>query len=135
MADPVSWMLIEPGWNVVAADGTDVGHVDAVTGDENADIFNGLAIAAGPFARPRYVPAEAVARIVEGRVELALSAAAVEQLGEYDEPPESAQVLPDRASATERAEEFLVGSPSEEHRTTALGRFVHWWQSLFRGRG
>jgi hypothetical protein len=42
--DPVAWTMIEAGWNVVASDGADVGHVDEVTGDSTADIFNGLAI-------------------------------------------------------------------------------------------
>ena len=113
-ADPVSWMLIEPGWDVVAADGSDVGRVDAVTGDENADIFNGLAISAG-LARPRYVPAESVARIVEGRVELALSADAVVALPEYTAPAAQEQILPDSAGTD-----------------TELTRRVHWWQNLFR---
>ena len=54
--DPVSWIMIEPGWNVVSSDGEDVGHVDAVTGDENADIFDGLAIATSRLGKPRYVP-------------------------------------------------------------------------------
>ena len=39
MADTVSWLLIEAGWTVLAADGTEVGKVDEVTGDSNADIF------------------------------------------------------------------------------------------------
>jgi hypothetical protein len=34
MTDPVSWLQIEKGWNVVSADGVLVGKVVAVTGDE-----------------------------------------------------------------------------------------------------
>jgi hypothetical protein len=45
MADPVSWLLIRPGWRVHAADGSEVGRVEEVTGDSSADIFDGLAIA------------------------------------------------------------------------------------------
>ncbi len=100
--DPVAWTMIEPGWNVVTSDGTDVGHVDEVTGDSTIDIFNGLAIASGLFGKPRYVPAEKVARIVPGRVELVLTSDEVRRLGEYEEPPESATILPERASALER---------------------------------
>jgi hypothetical protein len=43
VTDPVSWLQIEKGWNVVSADGVLVGKVVAVTGDEHDDIFDGLA--------------------------------------------------------------------------------------------
>src|SRR5207244_9492322 len=68
--EPVSWLMIEPGWKVVAADGTEIGRVEDVTGDSNADIFNGLSISTGLLARPRYVPAELVAEIFEGSVQI-----------------------------------------------------------------
>jgi hypothetical protein len=83
MGDPVSWLLIEPGWKVVAADGQNVGRVEAVTGDSNADIFDGIAFAAGALARPRYVPAEQVDAIEEGVVRLSVAKAAVRALTEY----------------------------------------------------
>ena len=72
MPDPVSWMMIEQGWSVVDADGEDVGRIDEVLGDQEADIFNGLQILAGVLAKPTYVPAERVGEIVEGRVQLQL---------------------------------------------------------------
>jgi hypothetical protein len=37
VTDPVSWLQIEKGWNVVSADGVLVGKVVAVTGDEHDD--------------------------------------------------------------------------------------------------
>ena len=83
MGDPVSWLLIEPGWKVVDADGRDVGRVDEVTGDSNADIFDGIAFASGALARPKYVPAEQVDAIEEGVVRLSLGTAAVGALTEY----------------------------------------------------
>jgi hypothetical protein len=131
--DPVAWTMIESGWNVVASDGEDVGHVDEVTGDSTADIFNGLAISSGPLGKPRYVPAEQVARIVEGRVELALTSDQVKRLGTYDEPPESAQILPEKASMLERAEQSVVGHVESE-RMSPLRRLTFWFESLFRGR-
>ena len=70
--DPVSWLLVEKGWDVVGRDGETIGTVDEVLGDEEADIFNGLAVSPGLLGRARYVPAERVTRIVEGRVELDL---------------------------------------------------------------
>ena len=58
--DPVSWLLIEPGWRVESADGVELGRVEEVAGDEGADIFDGLAVATEIVRRPRYVPAEQV---------------------------------------------------------------------------
>lgn len=78
VADPVAWNMIERGWTVVDSAGEEIGHVDEVTGDESADIFDGLMISQGVLAKPKYVPAEDVAQIVEGEVQLALTRAAVE---------------------------------------------------------
>jgi hypothetical protein len=95
VADPVSWLLIEAGWKVLAVDGSEVGKVDEVTGDSNADIFDGLAIATSALGQPRYVPAEQVAEITEGTVRLKLSKEQVDHSGEYLEPATSAQIEPD----------------------------------------
>ena len=71
MSDPVSWLLIEPGWEVVGADGESVGKVHEVVGDQERDIFDGLAgDAPGWSASPDYVPAEEVGEITVGRVQL-----------------------------------------------------------------
>jgi uncharacterized protein YrrD len=93
-ADPVSWLVVEHGWKVVASDGTALGTVQEVIGDTGKDIFNGLSVAPGLLKRAKYVPAEHVAEIAEGEVRLALSKDEFEQLGEHDEPPESAEILP-----------------------------------------
>jgi hypothetical protein len=66
-------MMIEQGWRVVDADGEDVGRIDEVLGDEEADIFNGLQVLTGVLGKPHYVPAERVGEIVEGRVQLELN--------------------------------------------------------------
>ena len=65
MADPVSWLLIEPGWEVVASSGEAVGTVDEVLGEREADIWDGLTVDGD------YVAAERVGTIVEGRITLA----------------------------------------------------------------
>ena len=75
MADPRSWYVVEKGWKVLAADGSDVGTVDEVLGDETADIFDGLAVAKGLGSAPVYVPSESVDEIVEGAVKLSLAGA------------------------------------------------------------
>ena len=95
MTDPVSWLLIRPGWKVLAADGSEVGEVDEVAGDDTEDIFDGLAIATTAFGKPRYVPAEQVGQITDGVVHLTLTPAEVAQLGEYLEPATSAEIEPD----------------------------------------
>ncbi len=81
--DPVSWFMIEPGWKVVASDGATVGSVAEVVGDEENDIFNGLAVATGLLGRARYVEAERVARITDGCLELTLAKSDVSQLPEF----------------------------------------------------
>jgi hypothetical protein len=95
MPDPVSWLMIRSGWKVFAADGSEVGAVDEVAGDDNADIFDGLAIAESAFGKPRYVPAEQVAQILEGEVHLSLTREQAEALGEYLEPATTAEIEPD----------------------------------------
>jgi hypothetical protein len=117
MSDPVSWFL---------ASGDEVGSVDEIVGDSGDDIFNGLSISTSLLGRPRYVPSEQVGAITEGRVELQLSKDQLERLGEYEEPPTSAEILPDEAGAVRRAE-AAVEAPihSHEERLTFLTRLRH----------
>ena len=70
MADPVSWLLIEPGWRVVGADGDELGTVTRVDADEQKDIFSGLEIRTGLLGGSQYVAAERVGRIVDGQITL-----------------------------------------------------------------
>jgi uncharacterized protein YrrD len=89
MTDPVSWLMIEPGWRVVAADGTEVGTIEEVVGDTGSDIFNGLAVSTGLLTRPKYVPAERVSEITEGEVRVDLAAEHIEHLDEHEPQPPS----------------------------------------------
>jgi hypothetical protein len=86
VADPVSWLLIAPGWRVVAADGEEVGRVERVLGDQSRDIFDGLEISTKLLGKPRYVPAEQVGQIVDGFVSLRLSGPEAQALPEYEPP-------------------------------------------------
>ena len=70
MSDPVSWLLIEPGWEVVDSSGERVGKVDEVEGDRENDIFSGLQVAPHLLGKAEFVPAEEVGEITEGRVQL-----------------------------------------------------------------
>ena len=85
MADPVSWLLVEPGWEVVDRDGARIGTVHQVLGDFQADIFDGLAVHTRLLDKPRYIPAERVTRILEGRIETDLAPDEVAQLAERND--------------------------------------------------
>jgi hypothetical protein len=91
MADPVSWLVIEPGWSVVARDGAEVGRVAEIVGDTGKDIFNGLSVSSGLLGRPKYVPAERVAEIVEGEVRLDLPSDAIAHLDDHEPQPPSSE--------------------------------------------
>jgi hypothetical protein len=86
LADPVSWFVVERGWAVVGSDGAKLGTVDEVLGDSSLDIFDGLAVASGVLGKPRYVPAEVVAEIVEGSVRLSIAGDEFGRLDEYEAP-------------------------------------------------
>lgn len=114
--------MIETGWKVLAADGSHVGDVDEVVGDDTADIFDGLAIATSALGKPRYVPAEQVGEITDGSVRLSLTADQVAQLEEYLEPATSAVIEPDSKGgvgktigADVREAEAKVVAPIEKH--------------------
>jgi uncharacterized protein YrrD len=92
---PVSWMLIEAGWSVVARDGEQLGRVHEVIGDSEADIFNGLAVSPGLLRGSRYVPSELVSGIVEGQVELDVDEHEFKRLDEHTGTAPSAQIRSD----------------------------------------
>ena len=94
MADPVSWYLIEQGWEVVGSDGKPIGKVEETVGDSTRDIFDGLTVGTGLLSRPRYVPAEVVGEIFEGRVALTIDSEAFERLDHYNEPPTTEEIEP-----------------------------------------
>ena len=140
MADPVSWLMIRPGWKVYAADGAEVGEIDEVAGDDGQDIFDGLAIATSAFGKPRYVPSEQVGQIVEGEVHLTLTSAQVEALGEYLEPATSAEIEPDSKGGIAagigsdvRGVEGKVFAPVEkrEHSMNVDRRIAFFFRRLF----
>ena len=92
MTDPVSWLMIEPGWKVTSTSGEEIGKVAQVVGDSGSDIFNGLAISTGLFHKDRYVAAERIVEIVDGEVRLDLESD--DGLDEFEQPPPSEEILP-----------------------------------------
>lgn len=125
-ADPVSWLMIEPGWKVVDADSKEIGSVDEVVGDSSDDIFTGLSISTSLLGKPRFVESEHVGRITDGTVQLKLTKAEIARLGEFEEPPTTAEILPEEAGAFRRAES-AVEAPIHSHaeRLTLLTRLLH----------
>ena|SRR5690242_6610708 len=133
--------MIRPGWKVYASDGAEVGQVDEVAGDDTNDIFNGLAVATSALGRPKYVPAERVTTITEGRVDLSLTSGEVEAAEEFLEPATTAQIQPDsrggvgeQLGADVRELEGKAVAPIQrhEHRMNIWTRLVLFFRRLFR---
>jgi hypothetical protein len=95
VADPVSWTLIEAGWQVVGADGKELGSVHEVLGDAEIDIFNGLSVSPGLLKGSRYVPSERVTEIVEGSVRIDLTRREFKRLDEAAPSPPSKEIRAD----------------------------------------
>jgi len=127
MADPVSWLLIEPGWRVDTVDGKEVGRVLEVTGDSDADIFDGVAIAFSMFAKPRYLPAEQVAEIVEGRVLLRLDRAGIERLTELRQPAAEEHIAPGQPPRSKRTETAVAPLPRRQAPIPLRRRILLWF--------
>jgi hypothetical protein len=109
MADPVSWLQIEQGWNVVSSDGAVVGTVAQVEGDQQSDIFDGLAVDSKQQAGIRYVPGEQVGAIYPGEVTLTIAAAEATALAPFEAPPTETTWRPGNAPLTTRLSNWLRG--------------------------
>jgi hypothetical protein len=109
MADPVSWLQIEQGWNVVTSDGVAVGTVAQVEGDKHDDIFDGLALESGQPTRILYVPGEQVGAIYPGEVTLKIASADAGTLAPFQAPPPETKWLPGKAPLAMRMSKWLRG--------------------------
>jgi hypothetical protein len=139
MSDPVSWLMIETGWKVLAADGSEVGEVDEVAGDDTEDIFDGLAVVTSALGKPRYVPAEQVAEVTDGAVRLSLTPEQVSALGEYLEPATTAEIEPDSkgglgeslgAELRELEGDVLAPTQTREHSMNIWRRIAFFFRRL-----
>jgi hypothetical protein len=133
--------MIKPGWKVYASDGTEVGAVDEVAGDDNADIFDGLAVAGTALGKPKYVPAESVTTITEGRVDLSLTRADFEGTSEFLEPATSAVIEPsdhhgvgESIGAEARKLEGKAIHPVEHQKSVGFVRRINLFFRRKRGR-
>jgi hypothetical protein len=109
MTDPVSWLQIAQGWNVVSSDGVVVGTVAQVEGDKQSDIFDGLAVESKKPTRIRYVPGEQVGSIYPGEVTLKIAFTDVGALEPFRAPPPETKWLPGKAPLATRFSNWLRG--------------------------
>jgi hypothetical protein len=100
---------MEPGWHVFDADGNEIGKVGEITGDTDADIFDGLTVSKGILEHTRYVPSESVAEIREREVHLSLDRAGVEALERFTEPAPEEQIIPERSTWYQRLAWWTTG--------------------------
>src|SRR4051794_35522453 len=79
--NPISYMVLEPGVDVLSSDGQRVGKVEHVLADEDVDIFDGLVIdtEAGPGGL-HFADAPLCKEIYERAVVLSVPAAQVTEL-------------------------------------------------------
>jgi len=94
---PISYLALEEGTAVFAADGDEVGHVAHVLADEEEDIFDGIVISHG-LGRHTFADAEQIGEIHERGVALTITAAEAEAL---PEPAENPAVMEEDLSESE----------------------------------
>jgi hypothetical protein len=128
----LSWLVIGQGWKVVSSDGREVGYIEDVVGDRDEDIFNGLSISLDLFDEPRYVPSEKVGRIFDDSVEILFTAAEVERLDEFLEPPPSLDIGAERASWSNRVIAEVTDIDTRPDDVPFWKRVVPWLKSLRR---
>jgi hypothetical protein len=94
--DPISYLALAEGTAVLSSDGRDVGRVEHVLADADADVFDGLVIdtRAGPGGW-RFADASQVAAIHERAVTLRVDAAGVARLPEPSGNPAVMETGPD----------------------------------------
>jgi uncharacterized protein YrrD len=97
----VSWKAIEAGAAVFTRDGNEAGRVTKVVGDQDADVFNGLAVRIDTFGDERLVDADAVQSIWPDRIEISLTVDQLESLPSFEESVE-VQFRPGRRSFLDR---------------------------------
>jgi len=79
----VAWIAIEQGAALIAADGSNVGTVEEIAGDESHDIFDGLVVSCPNLEGSRYVAAERVTGIWPDRVTTDLTTGEAAGLSPY----------------------------------------------------
>jgi sporulation protein YlmC with PRC-barrel domain len=99
LGSPASYLTLADGTPVLTSDGEEIGRVEHVLADADADVFDGLVVdvSRGPGGH-RFVDAPQVADIAAGGVTLTLDAAAAEDLPEPSENPAQMSADPDETA-------------------------------------
>ena len=93
LGDPISYMALDQGTPVFAADGAQVGHVARVLADDAEDVFDGIVIA-HHLGHDAFADADQVAAIHQRGVTLTVSGAEAESLPRPSENPAVIEVDP-----------------------------------------
>jgi hypothetical protein len=109
MSEPFSWKEIEPGWRVFDTEGNEIGRVDDIAGDPDADIFDGLTVGKSAVDPARSVPSASVAEIREREVHLSLTHDGFEALPELAQTALEDELEPEPANWYERISRFITG--------------------------
>jgi hypothetical protein len=126
--EPVSWLMIEPGWTVCTADGDEVGHVAEVAGDSGMDVFHGIAVSTRMLGKPRYVAAEQIGTIVEGRVHLLITRDEFRRQEPFEEPAVTARI--EAGASAFGAEPVAPPGPAEPESVPLGKQLLAWLRSL-----
>jgi hypothetical protein len=96
LGNPASYLVLADGTPVLSSDGREVGKVEHVLADPDADVFDGVIVdmRAGPGGH-RFADATQVESIYERGVVLAMSATAAERLPEPSDNPATLEASPD----------------------------------------
>jgi hypothetical protein len=96
LGQPSSYLALQPGVAVLSSDGKQLGEVEHVLCDPDADIFDGIVLDTSVLpGGQRFVDASQVGEIYERGVELTVDAAAAEQLPEPSANPATVEAGPD----------------------------------------
>jgi uncharacterized protein YrrD len=85
LGNPASYLVIAGGTPVLSSDGHELGTVEHVLADDDADVFDGVIVATR--GGHRFADADQVTAIYERGVVLSVDAAAAERLPEPAENP------------------------------------------------
>ncbi|MGH2971625.1 MAG: PRC-barrel domain-containing protein [Gaiellaceae bacterium] len=108
MPDPISWKGVEKGWPVYDREGEQIGTIEEIAGDEEADIFDGFGIKTSALGHEKYVPAEIVASIAVGEVRLTTPASGIAALEDLHAEVEE-QIIPKKSSWYQRLAWWTTG--------------------------
>jgi hypothetical protein len=120
----IAWRAIAEDTPVMSSEGEEAGRVTKIVGDNEADIWDGLAVSVDAIGPDRLLPAEKVTGIWPDRIEVSLTQAQIEELSPYEETPTVAWDAeePDVGAAVRRF--MRPGDPLEIG--SSVGRAAAW---------